>query len=287
MKYLRYTFPGFGCALALAALPVQAAEGTFDKTIKANGHITLHIHCDNGAVHITAGPANQVRVFGQVKDLHPWGKKLDAQETRLHDIAGNPPILRSGNIISVGSMQENQHNIQIDYDIEAPADATVDVFSGTGDIEDEGVGVDVHLNTSSGNIRATGLTGGFSIQTGSGNVIADGGGTGDVNIHAGTGSIELHALTGGLKLVSGAGDVKVDGHPSAKWEIKADSGSVEYWPNRAPMDLEASTVAGSIHVDGTTETVHSDQDRHSLTAKLRGGGPPVHIETASGEIRVH
>jgi hypothetical protein len=287
MKFSRYALPALASVLTLAATNAYAAEGTFDKTIRVNGHITLHIACDNGEVHIVAGPANEVRVYGKVTDLHPWGQKLSYRDDRMHQIAGNPPVHQLGNTVTIGNMMENQYNVKIDYEIEAPADANLDVFSGSGDIEDEGVGVDVHLNTHSGNISATGLKTGYSIQTGSGNIVADGGGAGDVKIHTSTGSIELHALSGGLKLVSGTGDVKIDGRPSTKWEITVDSGSVEYWPNRAPMDLEASTVAGSIHVDGTTETVRTDQDRHSLNAKLQGGGPPVHIETASGEIRVH
>jgi hypothetical protein len=273
--------------LALATVPAHATEGAFSRTFKANGRITLRIACDSGSIHIIAGAENAVYISGQVKDLHPWGKTLEAQETRFHQLAANPPVRQTGAVITVGNMQESKFNVRIDYEIEAPPNSDVDVYAGTGDVEDEGVGENVHLNTSSGSIHATGLTNGFAIQTGSGDIVADGGGAGAVSAHSTSGNIELHNLTGGLSAKTGAGDIKIDGRPGASWQIAADSGSVEYWPNRAPMDLEAVTTAGSIHVDGTTEAVRTDQDRHSLNAKLRGGGPPVHIETGSGEIRVH
>ena len=92
-----------------------------------------------------------------------WG----GSEERVREIAANPPIEQTGNIVRIGARHENLHNISIDYEIEAPANAYLDASSGSGDITDDGVGENAKLSTGSGNIHATGLNGGFSASTGS------------------------------------------------------------------------------------------------------------------------
>ncbi len=72
------------------------------------------------------------------------------------------------------------HNISIDYEIQAPADAYLDAASGSGDINDDGIGENAKLSTGSGNIHATGLHGSFSVETGSGDIYAEQTGEGDV-----------------------------------------------------------------------------------------------------------
>ena len=115
----------------------------------------------------------------------------------MREIAANPPIEQTGNIIRIGNHHENYHNISIDYDIEAPGDAFLEANSGSGDITDEGVGANAKINTGSGTIHASGLQGGFRVETGSGDIYAEQTGEGDVRAQTGSGSIELKEIHGG------------------------------------------------------------------------------------------
>jgi hypothetical protein len=267
-------------ALALAALPALATEATFERSLSVNGRVELSVVTGSGNVHLSPSSGNQVHIFGRVRTN--WG----GSEERMREIAANPPIEQTGNIIRIGTRHENLHNISIDYEIQAPADAFLDASSGSGNITDDGIGDSARLSTGSGNIHATGLHGGFTANTGSGDIYADQTGQGDVKAQTGSGNIELRNLHGGLRAGTGSGGIKVSGTPAYPWHLETGSGNVEYWANDAAFTLDASTGSGSIHTDHEMLTQGSS-DRHHITGKIGGGGPTVRIETGSGDIRVH
>jgi len=266
--------------VALMAIPVWASEATFDKTLTVNGQTELSVSTGSGNIHLTRGSDNRVHVFGRVKT--GWG----GDENKMREIAAHPPIEQTGNIIRIGSHHENLHNISIDYEIEAPANSFLDAGSGSGNVNDDGVGTNAKISTGSGNIHATGLKGSFAVNTGSGDIYADQAGEGDVKAQTGSGNVELKNLKGGLRGGTGSGDIKVAGTPTNPWHLGTGSGNIELWAGNAAMTLDASTGSGSIHSDKEMLTQGS-QDKHHVTGKINGGGPTVRIETGSGDIRVH
>ena len=267
-------------ALALAAVPALATEATFERTLTVNGRVELSVGTGSGSIHITHGSGNQVHVFGRVKSS--WG----GSDEKVREIAANPPIEQTGNIVRIGIHHENLHNISIDYEIEAPAESYLDAGSGSGNVVDDGVGENAKLSTGSGNIHATGLQGGFSVGTGSGDIYAEQSAGGDVKAETGSGNIELKNLRGALKATTGSGNIKAGGAPTASWKLETGSGNAELWVGDAPMTLDAESGSGSIHTDREMLTQGSS-DRHHVTGKLNGGGPTVRVETGSGDIRVH
>ena len=192
-------------ALALAAVPALASEATFERNLTVNGRVELSVATGAGNIHLTRGSGGRVHIFGRVKS--GWG----GSDKKVREIAANPPIEQTGNIVRIGARHENLHNISIDYEIEAPADAYLDAASGSGDITDDGVGENAKLGTGSGNVHATGLHGGFSATTGSGNIYAEQTGQGEVKAETGSGNIELRNLQGGLHAHTGSGNIKVGG----------------------------------------------------------------------------
>jgi hypothetical protein len=267
-------------ALAVATVPALASEATFERNMTVNGRVELSVSTGSGNIRLTHGAGNRVHVFGRVKSS--WG----GSEQRVKEIAANPPVEQTGNIIRIGARHENLHNISIEYEIEAPADAFLEANSGSGNINDDGIGENAKLSTGSGNIRATGLHGGFSVNTGSGDIYAEQTGQGDVKAQTGSGNVELKNLRGGLRAGTGSGDIKAGGTPTAPWHLGTGSGSVEFWAGNAGLTLDASTGSGSVHTDREMMTQGSS-DRHHVVGKLNGGGPTVRIETGSGSIRVH
>jgi hypothetical protein len=265
---------------ALAALPALGAEATFERTLTVSGRVELSVSTGSGNIHITHGAGNQVHIWGKVKS--GWG----GSDERVREIAANPPIEQTGNIVRIGGHHENLHNISIDYEIQAPEDAFLDAGSGSGDIRVEGVGENAKISTGSGNIHATGLHGGFKVDTGSGDIYVEQTGQGDVRAGTGSGNIELRNLRGSLYAHTGSGNIKAGGTPSADWKLGTGSGNVELWPGSAALTLDASTGSGSIHTDQEMLT-HGSSDHHHVSGKINGGGPTVRIETGSGDIQVH
>jgi hypothetical protein len=267
-------------AVALAAVPVLAAEATFERTLTVNGVVDLTVATGAGNVHLIRGSANQVRIVGKVRSN--WS----ASEQEVRDVAAHPPIEQTGNIIRIGGRRQDVRNISIDYEIQAPADSYLDVGSGSGNVVDDGVGKNAKLHTGSGNINGTSLQGGFSLGTGSGNIEAAQGGPGDVKASTGSGNIGLKNLRGGLHASTGSGDIKVEGTPASAWKLETGSGSVELWTGNAAFTLDASTGSGSIRTDRQI-TMQGESRRHRVRGDISGGGPIVRVSTGSGDIRVH
>lgn len=267
-------------ALVLAAVPLLASEATFNRNLSVSGRVELTVGTGAGNIHIGRGTGNQIRIFGKVKSS--WG----GNDQRVREIAANPPVEQTGNIVRIGGHRENMHNISIDYEIQAPANAFLEVSSGSGNITIDGVGENAKISTGSGNIHATGLHGGFTVGTGSGDIFAEQTGEGDVKAQTGSGNVELKNLHGGLHGGTGSGDIKVSGTATSPWKLETGSGNVEFWAGSSALTLDASTGSGSIHSDKEMLTQGAN-DRHHVTGKINGGGPTVRISTGSGDIRVH
>ena len=270
--------------LALAAVPALATEANFERNLTVNGRVELAVSTGSGHIHLTKGSGNQVHITGRVK-ASCFGINCPGDD-RVREIAANPPIEQTGNIIRIGKNHENYHNISIDYDIQAPANAFLEANSGSGDIMDDGVGANAKIGTGSGTIHATGLQGGFKVETGSGNIYAEQTGEGDVRAQTGSGSIELKEIHGALHAGTGSGNIKITGSPSGDWKLDTGSGTIEFWPGNTGFVLDASTGSGSVHSDHEM-TVQGSFDRHHVTGKIGGGGPTVRIQTGSGDVRIH
>ncbi|MGP8253253.1 MAG: M56 family metallopeptidase [Terracidiphilus sp.] len=128
-------------------------EATFDRNLTFDGKLELSVATGSGHIALTRGSANQIHIHGVVK------ANKDGDPAKVQEIAANPPIEQTGNKITIGAHQEHLRNISIDYDIEAPADATLSAATGSGNITDTGVGQGAKLETGSGSVTATGLKG--------------------------------------------------------------------------------------------------------------------------------
>jgi DUF4097 and DUF4098 domain-containing protein YvlB len=241
----------------------------------------LHVSTGSGNIHITRASGNQIHIHGQIHVSH------DGSEEEARQIAANPPIEQSGNVIKVGQQhEEHWRGISINYQIEAPAGTVLNASSGSGDIVDEGVGHNAKLETGSGDIHASGLQGMFVVETGSGNITAEQIGEGDVKAETGSGNIEIKDVHGSFHAETGSGDIKANGTPSAPWTLETGSGNIELWTSKAALTLDASTGSGSVSTDSEM-LVKGSLDQHHIHGSLNGGGPLLKAETGSGDIRVH
>jgi DUF4097 and DUF4098 domain-containing protein YvlB len=270
-------------ALILAtALPSFAAEATFERNLSVSGHAELTVNTGSGNIHITRGSDTQIHIFGKVHSNN-WNGDNDA---RVHEIANNPPIEQTGNIVRIGNHHETWHNISIDYEIQAPASSFLTAGSGSGNVTVEGVGDNAKLSTGSGDIHALSLHGSFSVSTGSGNIVASQTGDGEVRAETGSGNIELQDIHGGVHAHTGSGNIKLHGAPTMDSKLETGSGNIEMWPGNAGFTLDASTGSGGIHSEAEM-AVQGSFDHHHMTGRLHGGGPTVRVETGSGDVRIN
>jgi beta-lactamase regulating signal transducer with metallopeptidase domain len=256
---------------------------SFERTLSVSADVQLTVSTGSGNIHLKRGSDSQIHVHGRIHVSH------DGNMEEAKQIAANPPIEQSGNMVHIGQHEDHQekwHGISIDYDVEAPAGIVLHANSGSGDIVDEGVGQNSKLETGSGDIRASGLQGAFVVQTGSGNISAEQTGQGDVKAETGSGDIEIKDIHGSFKGQTGSGNIKANGTPSAPWILETGSGNVELWAGNAPMTLDASTGSGSVTTDHQM-MVQGSMNNHHITGTINGGGPTVRVQTGSGDVLVH
>jgi DUF4097 and DUF4098 domain-containing protein YvlB len=263
------------------AVPALATEASFDKTLSVKAQATLLISTGSGKIHLTHGSESQIHIVGRVRTTG-WG----GSDAKVKEIAANPPIEQTGDIITVGRHMENLHNISIDYEVQAPQNVLLKAETGSGEIAIDGVGQNAKLETGSGSIHAHGLAGTLSAETGSGDIEIDLTGTGDAKAETGSGNIQIRGVHGAFHGQTGSGDIQAAGLPLHDWKLETGSGSVVLTLGSASFNLDAETGSGGIHVDQAL-TTEGSQEKDHVRGKVNGGGPLVKVETGSGGVTVH
>jgi hypothetical protein len=228
----------------------QPAEGTFERTLKVSGELTLEVATGSGRIEVHTGPSDNVVIRGRIRASDSWFASESPAE-RVRRIERNPPIEQDGNSIRVGQVgdRERYNNVSISYDIIVPAATELRAAAGSGAIRAEGLKGPVRATTGSGSIELGGIAGAVDARAGSGRILVHGLGAGIV-AHAGSGSVTVQ-LT-----------------------------------QTAAFDLSVSTGSGGIVVDHPM-TMQGRLNRHRLEAAVRGGGPLVDVSTGSGTVRIH
>jgi DUF4097 and DUF4098 domain-containing protein YvlB len=309
-------------ASLLASCGIEpSAKGTFDRTFTINGPTRLDLSTGSGDVHVTVGATGEVRVHGEIQANH-WG--AEGGQKRIEQVQSNPPIQQEGNLIRVGSVGQNLHNVSIDYTIEVPAETEVHCNTGSGDVVVEGVKGPANFISGSGNVEASSIAGDIQTKTNSGDVKLDnvhgqvqvgtgsgnieiqsakgeirlGTGSGDIKIShpgdnvvatAGSGNIEVEGATADLRFHTGSGDIVVDGNPGATnyWDLQASSGNVTlHVPSAASFRLFAHTGSGDINAN-IPVVMEGTAAKHELRARIGDGKARVEIGTSSGTIDLH
>lgn len=209
--------------------------------------------------------------------------------TRIQRIVDNPPITQTGNAVHIGEVNDRElfNNISIDYEITVPNDVALNLRSGSGDIGVDNVGRFLIAASGSGSVRAHGLHGPATLDTGSGDIELEEQAAGDVKVKTGSGSIRVHNLNGAFNSRTGSGDIEADGNLTGEANVATGSGSVRlHIAPSSHFSFEGSTGSGDISVRFPGAPTQDEHNRHHLTASINGGGPPLVVHTGSGSIEI-
>jgi len=295
-------------------------SSTFDRTLKVDGLVRLEVSSGSGKIVIRSGPPGTVHISGEVRVRGFLG----AESRRAEEIASNPPIDQSTNIIRLGGRRGEPAfgSVRISYTIETPADTQVTAKSGSGEVDIVGltqavkvtlgsgtarvddVRDNVTISLGSGGIHVTRIQGGVSFTSGSGTVTfidireevrgSTGSGKievdrahGRVNVRTGSGPIHVSEVSEDVRAATGSGNIEVRGNPAADafWDLGTGSGEVALSvPGNASFALTARTSSGRVQVDMPIRI--EEQSRRSLRARVGDGQAHVNVETKSGNIRI-
>ena len=276
-------------ALLVATSVALAADHNFERTLSTGSSPTVSVSTGSGYIHLRPGSDSQVHISGHIHNgNNGWFSGGGDVESRIQQIAANPPIQQNGNDIVIGERHQNDlyRNIGIDYEITVPRSSNLAASTGSGDIEASDVGATIKADSGSGSVRVRGAHGAANLQTGSGDLELNEAGEGEIRAQTGSGSIRLHDIRGGLRAQTGSGDIEASGQITADSKLDTGSGSVrlELGP-QAKLNLNASTGSGSIRTQQNI-SMQGDINRQHVIGSINGGGPTVRINTGSGDIEI-
>ncbi len=282
-----------------------AAEGDFERTLNVGGGVVdLQVATGSGDVTVRRGGSGSVRITGRIS----VGRRDSNPESTLQMIQNDPPIEQNGNRIRIGRNTDDDDDlmqyVSIDYEIVVPEGTSLDVNTGSGDLEIRGLGARVEVTTGSGDIELADIGGEVEARTGSGDIEAEniagsfeansGSGSvelsqtaeGDVSVATGSGDIELTGIRGGLRVATGSGDIEVDGEPLDEWSLASSSGEISIrLPSGFAFDLDVETSSGDIDIDYPI-TTEGPIRRNRLQGQVNGGGVEIQLRTSSGSITI-
>jgi hypothetical protein len=313
-------------ALVLPAVAeAQRVEGAFQRTLTVDAAPDIEVTTGSGRIEVRAGTAGRVEVEGRIEASGGWGRRSAlSPEEQVKRLEANPPIEQTGRNIRIGHITDRdlQNGISISYVLTVPPDSLLNSRTGSGSQRIDGVTGDIrastgsgsvtlrsaggsvrvstgsgsgsaenvcgpfHATTGSGSIRATGVGGPITAKTGSGGIDVEQTGTGDVEVSSGSGTVRLRGVRGAVRASTASGGVTIEGQLAGDWRLSAASGSVRVaLPAGQGFNLDAGTGSGRIDV-AVPVAVTGTVDRRSLRGTAHGGGPLLHVRTASGSIHV-
>jgi hypothetical protein len=251
-------------ALLTFTLPLLAREeATFDRTLKVSGPVDLEVVTGSGNIQVRSGAAGTITVHGTVRAGFCFGL-CDGGDpvAAMKEIAANPPIEQTGNMVRIGHFSEAQrHNkVSISYELVVPADTKLQSKTGSGSQDVSGVAGPADIGTGSGNVRLADIAGQVRAHTGSGSITMNNLG-GSVRAHTGSGSIRGEHVGSGTSVDARAkqnppgktasssfSDASTTGAAGAIFEFQTGSGSIRVSDIRGA--LRARTGSGGIELDG-------------------------------------
>lgn len=271
----------------LSLTTVALADSNFDKTLNVSAQPDVYVSTGSGSIHVAAGSGSQIHIVGHV---HAGWSSFGDVNSRISRIVENPPIVQNGNTVRVGEVTDHSlfNNISIDYDITVPADAALNLHSGSGEVQVDNVGRFVSAANGSGNVRVRGSHGPVDAESGSGELTVEDAGAGDIKAKTGSGDIRVNGFNGGFIARTGSGDIQATGRLANGGTISTGSGDVRlHLTPDSRFTVEASTGSGDISVKMPgVVAANTDTSRHHVTTQVNGGGPALQIRTGSGDVEI-
>jgi hypothetical protein len=164
---------------------------------------------------------------------------------------------------------------------------SVRAHTGSGSIKGEHVGIGTSVETRA-KYRGENLplAAGTGTKSSSFTDSSATGSTGNFDFQTGSGSIRVNDLRGAVRAHTGSGSIELDGQPTGDWSMSTGSGGlIARLPAQAAFNLDAHTSSGTIHSERQV-MVQGTLGKHDLRGTVNGGGFHLDMRTGSGSIRI-
>jgi len=203
--------------------------------------------------------------------------------------------------------QINWGNHRVDIELKVPRSIDLDLHTGDGHVDVQGVKGQLVLRSGDGHLNLTDLQGSLKAETGDGNIDMHNV-QGDITLHTGDGHLDLVGIDGALKAETGDGRVKVAGRfdvldlktgdggieatanegskLDADWRLNTGDGNLTLRiPSTISANVQLQTNDGSIDFDMPV-TISGRAGKREVHGQINGGGKLLSLRTGDGSIRL-
>ena len=273
-----------GTPVSLAAYAENRKE--FHYAIANNGSVMLSDR--SGNIAVKAVPGRHVTVVATIisgadnvdVDSHPStnGQRIEFHSHVINQTKGPQP--------------------RVDYEVQVPADVSVTIESGSGEVRLEGVRGIVEIETESASVSVRKINNGsVQIQSVNGDVNLSDLSNMHVEVASTSGNIELYSVYGHhVDAKTTSGNIRYTGNfqGSGEYTLRTHTGDVNvFLPFDSSIDLSASSVKGTVENDFPFEPTNhpsfSPKTSHAnglYEGTSKTGESKVKLRSFSGKIRV-
>lgn len=294
--------------LAAGNLTAETFTREFQRQFTAQPGQVLDIEVDSGRVQISPGQPRELETTGPV-DVLP----ADSVSLTVVLTANARNQKAADKAFDAVSVQFDEEPDEIDLEINqerggwgflawlfgpgkanvtvlatCPPDFDLEIETGSGDVRITGISGDLAAETGSGDIQAVTAGGALDAKTGSGDIQLDGF-SGAIDLVTGSGDINASGAFSAFDLKTGSGDIVLRSvlSPESDSEAKAASGDVLLaFPESSTFAFNATSASGSIS-SGFPQHAPVGSTRKVLSLLLNNAeAPAVQAQTASGDVRL-
>jgi hypothetical protein len=287
------------CMMALSFLPFSSTD-EWTKSFNVERTAKLRVETSDANIRVTAweGATVAARITTQGWKIGGDINIVDRQTGDQIDIEVRFPR---------HMLEINWRNRRVDIEIKVPRNADLDLQTGDGNVDVQGVKGTILLRSGDGKLNLSELEGTLRASTGDGNIDMRNA-RGDLTLHTGDGRIDVAGIDGSLRAETGDGRVQVNGRFDLL-EVKTGDGGIEAmaiegskleadWRlNTGDGDLTLrlpTTIAANVELqtnDGTIDfdmpiTISGRVGKQQVHGQINGGGKLLSLKTGDGAIRL-
>ena len=256
---------------------------------------TFIIDSDAGDVTISAGDVDQIEVE-VVKTA--W----DGSESEARERAENLPLIvnESGSTIKFSFRQSDTLDFftfgsggsdHIDFIVHVPRDVKVDIRTGFGDVEADGMGAGTILSSSFGDVVAHDIDAGSDdvrLETSFGEIVLEMASAGEVRLETSNGDIQVRDLdaSGSVTLDNSFGDITIRNLEAESLNVDKSNGEIVYSDGQIESKIDINNSFGRIELSAVDADGFKLQTSNGEIVVKGGGGGIMDLRSSFGSIRV-
>lgn len=219
---------------------ITRVEERTEQSFAVGTEPTLEVKSFAGKISVRAGEGDQIRIIAT---------KKAAGRNVLDRINVDVSELANGARIETSHARGLTANVSVDLEITVPADADLDLRTGAGKVEVDGIEGRISAQTGAGSVEVRGAAGPVALDTGAGEIDYEGEPRGDCSFSTGAGSVTLRLdedLDVEIDLSTGVGNISLGG-----FDIQGDTSGTEVQGVIGTGDeatIEAHTGVGSVNL---------------------------------------